>query len=121
MANKTPFTLRIDPETRARLRALSARTKIPEGTLAAMAIEAALDAADAAGGTLSVPIRFSVATPIPATAPAAPITPPAPAAPITQKPPGQFAIRGPDGKIVDVQTFEQKPVATPQKKEVKSC
>lgn len=40
----------------------------------------------------------------------------APAAPITQKPPGQFVIRGPDGKIVDVQTFEQTPVATPKKK-----
>lgn len=62
------------------------------------------------------PLTIEAVTPA-----AAPITPPAPAAPITQKPPGQFAIRGPDGKIVDVQTFEQKPVATPQKKEVKSC
>ncbi len=60
MKAKSPLSLRLDEDVRARLAEVSKRTGLPEATLAQMAISAAVAAAEKAGFRLVVPIEFEV-------------------------------------------------------------
>lgn len=60
MKDKSPLSLRLDKDVRARLAEVSRCTGLPEAALAQMAITAAVSAADRAGYRLVFPIEFEV-------------------------------------------------------------
>lgn len=57
---KSPLSLRLDPETDERLELAAERTKIKKHALAQMAVEAVIDAIEQNDFCLVVPIKFQV-------------------------------------------------------------
>lgn len=66
-----PFSLRLSPELTARLEECAGRLRLKKHSLAQAAIEAAIEAIEANGYRLVVPIEFKVGQ-VPAPAPGAP-------------------------------------------------
>lgn len=60
MKSKSPLSLRLDEDVRARLTEVSKRTGLPEAAIAQMAITAAVAATEKAGYRLVLPIEFEV-------------------------------------------------------------